>query len=492
MSRALYRKYRSRSLDEILGQDHVTNVLRSALEKGKISHAYLLTGPRGTGKTSVARILAHEINKLPYKDEEVNLDIIEIDAASNTGVDNIRELREKAQIAPVATKYKVYIIDEVHMLSKPAFNALLKILEEPPEHIVFILATTDVDKLPSTIISRVQQYYFKPINSSVIARQLSKIAESEGFKINDDAAKLIADRSRGGFRDSLSLLDQLSSLASDSEPLTREQVSNSIGLADEQSVRGMFDARDSNDSGRILELARDLEEDGHDPIVITRQLLSIAREELPGRPDYTGLIRGLISVTNSPHPDLKLLTVLLDGINTGTAPTRQSTASTSETPKPTAPKIATPKGEEPSPATKPEPKPASVKKETNPVKVTKKEAPKIQATTEPVKPFDGEFDWGKLSEEARKKSMGLYSLIAKCDHDFENGVLTIYAGTAFAKKKLEDAKNRPLVSEVARKSQGADIPIEIKSGKKPPSDSKLAAVADMMGGGEEVSLEEIS
>ena len=157
MSQALYRKYRSRSLDEVLGQDHVTNILRRALEQGKIAHAYLLTGPRGVGKTSVARILAHEINQLPYDEEASHLDIIEIDAASNNGVDDIRMLREKAQVAPVSATKKIYIIDEVHMLSKPAFNALLKTLEEPPAHIVFILATTDVDKLrnnsqPSTAV----------------------------------------------------------------------------------------------------------------------------------------------------------------------------------------------------------------------------------------------------------------------------------------------------------------------------------------------------
>ena len=133
MSQALYRKYRSRSLDEVLGQDHVTNILRRALEQGKIAHAYLLTGPRGVGKTSVARILAHEINQLPYDEEASHLDIIEIDAASNNGVDDIRALREKAQVAPVSAPKKIYIIDEVHMLSKPAFNALLKTLEEPPD-----------------------------------------------------------------------------------------------------------------------------------------------------------------------------------------------------------------------------------------------------------------------------------------------------------------------------------------------------------------------
>ena len=189
MSQALYRKYRSRNLSEVLGQDHITEILRAALEQGKIAHAYLLTGPRGVGKTSVARILAYEINKLPYDEDATHLDIIEIDAASNNGVDDIRNLREKSQVAPVSATKKVYIIDEVHMLSKQAFNALLKTLEEPPEHVVFILATTDADRLPATIISRVQQFYFHPIPTDVIAKQLARIAELEGFKIEPDAAK---------------------------------------------------------------------------------------------------------------------------------------------------------------------------------------------------------------------------------------------------------------------------------------------------------------
>ncbi|MGE5298776.1 MAG: AAA family ATPase, partial [Acidobacteriota bacterium] len=155
MGKALYRKYRSRSLDEIVGQEHITALLKRAIASGNVAHAYLLTGPRGVGKTSIARILAHEINELPYSEDATHLDIIEIDAASNNSVEDIRDLREKVMVAPSIAKKKIYIIDEVHMLSKSAFNALLKTLEEPPEHVVFILATTDVEKLPATIISRV-------------------------------------------------------------------------------------------------------------------------------------------------------------------------------------------------------------------------------------------------------------------------------------------------------------------------------------------------
>ena len=163
MGQALYRKYRSRNLSEIVGQEHITTTLSNALKTGQISHAYLFTGPRGVGKTSVARILAHEINGLEYSEDDIHLDIIEIDAASNRKIDEIRQLRDRVNLAPASAKYKVYIIDEVHMLTREAFNALLKTLEEPPEHVIFILATTEAYKVPETIINRTQQFNFRPI-----------------------------------------------------------------------------------------------------------------------------------------------------------------------------------------------------------------------------------------------------------------------------------------------------------------------------------------
>ena len=154
MGKALYRKYRPKSLSEVVGQKHITDTLANAIKSGRISHAYLLTGPRGTGKTSIARILAHEVNGLEYTSDQTELDIIEIDAASNRRIDEIRDLRDKVHILPTSNKYKVYIIDEVHMLTREAFNALLKTLEEPPAHVVFILATTELSKVPDTIVSR--------------------------------------------------------------------------------------------------------------------------------------------------------------------------------------------------------------------------------------------------------------------------------------------------------------------------------------------------
>ena len=483
MSQALYRKYRSRSLDEVLGQDHVTSILRRALEQGKIAHAYLLTGPRGVGKTSVARILAHEINHLPYDDDSSNLDIIEIDAASNNGVDDIRALREKAQVAPVSAPKKVYIIDEVHMLSKSAFNALLKTLEEPPEHVVFILATTDADKLPATILSRVQQFFFRPIPTEIMTRQLMNIAEKEGFAIEEDAARLIAERSRGGFRDGISTLDQLSILATSDQPLTANMVTEYLGLSDATMLGNLLDSYPSDDNEKVLNIFQELENSGANSVVVSHQLLSIARTRLRKNPNLIGLVQQLIEVDRHPHPDLKLLTIFM---NSNSQPTE----------KPAAPKknitqeAATQKpAEKPTPLKSAEPaKPTEklAEKEEKPAEPAKKPAAKPKKTDAPL-----ELNWEKVIERAKEKSLGLASLLQKSQWSFDGEKLTIYAGSAFYKKKLDDAKNKPLISEIISEETAMDLEIDIIGEKKPPEDEKLAEIAELMGGGEEVKLEDI-
>ena len=482
MSQALYRKYRSRSLDEVLGQDHVTSILRRALEQGKIAHAYLLTGPRGVGKTSVARILAHEINHLPYDDDSSNLDIIEIDAASNNGVDDIRALREKAQVAPVSAPKKVYIIDEVHMLSKSAFNALLKTLEEPPEHVVFILATTDADRLPATILSRVQQFFFRPIPTEIMTRQLMNIAKKEGFAIEEDAARLIAERSRGGFRDGISMLDQLSILATSDQPLTANMVTEYLGLSDATMLGNLLDSYPSNDNEKVLNIFQELENSGANSVIVSHQLLSIARNRLRKNPNLIGLVQQLIEVDRHPHPDLKLLTIFM---NSNSQPTE----------KPVAPKKNIAQAAPQKPAEKPTPiKPAElikptekpIKKEEKPAEPAKKPAAKPKKTDAPL-----ELNWEKVIERAKEKSLGLASLLQKSQWSFDGEKLTIYAGSAFYKKKLDDAKNKPLISEIISEETTMDLEIDIIGEKKPPEDEKLAEIAELMGGGEEVKLEDI-
>ncbi len=482
MSQALYRKYRSRSLDEVLGQDHVTSILRRALDQGKIAHAYLLTGPRGVGKTSVARILAHEINHLPYDDDSSNLDIIEIDAASNNGVDDIRVLREKAQVAPVSAPKKVYIIDEVHMLSKSAFNALLKTLEEPPEHVVFILATTDADKLPATILSRVQQFFFHPIPTEIMTRQLMNIAKKEGFAIEEDAARLIAERSHGGFRDGISTLDQLSILATSDQPLTANMVTEYLGLSDATMLGNLLDSYPSDDNEKVLNIFQELENSGANSVVVSHQLLSIARNRLRKNPNLIGLVQQLIEVDRHPHPDLKLLTIFMNSNSQQTekpvATKKNIAQATTQKPaeKPTPIKSAEP--------TKPTEKP--IEKEEKPVEPAKKPAAKPKKTDAPL-----ELNWEKVIERTKEKSLGLASLLQKSQWSFDGEKLTIYAGSAFYKKKLDDAKNKPLISEIISEETAMDLEIDIIGEKKPPEDEKLAEIAELMGGGEEVKLEDI-
>ncbi|MEK7069501.1 MAG: DNA polymerase III subunit gamma/tau [Patescibacteria group bacterium] len=201
----LYRKYRPQSFDEVLGQDHIVSVLKNAVKTGRISHAYLFSGSRGTGKTSLARILAKEAGCS-------DVDLIEIDAASSRGIDEIRALREAVRFSPMQGKVKVYIIDEAHMLTKEAFNALLKTLEEPPAHAIFILATTETDKMPETIISRCQNFSFRKISEEVLRKALKNIAQKEGFEIDDGTAGLIALSAEGSFRDAQGILEKIISL----------------------------------------------------------------------------------------------------------------------------------------------------------------------------------------------------------------------------------------------------------------------------------------
>ncbi|SDB04139.1 DNA polymerase-3 subunit gamma/tau [Streptococcus henryi] len=247
MYQALYRKYRSQTFDEMVGQNVISTTLKQAVSSGKISHAYLFSGPRGTGKTSAAKIFAkamncpNQVNGEPCNQCDICRDItngsledvIEIDAASNNGVDEIRDIRDKSTYAPSRAKYKVYIIDEVHMLSTGAFNALLKTLEEPTENVVFILATTELHKIPATILSRVQRFEFKSIKLLAIQQHLVSVLESEGISYESDALALIARRAEGGMRDALSILDQALSLTTDNQVslAVAEEITGSISLS---------------------------------------------------------------------------------------------------------------------------------------------------------------------------------------------------------------------------------------------------------------------
>lgn len=275
MYQALYRKYRPKNFDEVVGQEHITATLKQEIASGRIGHAYLFTGSRGTGKTSCSKIIAKAVN-CPNQhdgnpcgvcavcrgiDDGSVLDVTEIDAASNNGVDNIRQLREEANFTPAQVNYRVYIIDETHMLSVGAFNALLKIMEEPPEHVIFILATTEVHKIPATILSRCQRFDFRRISPSVIAARVRWVCEQEGIQIEPEAADLIARLAEGGMRDALSLLDVCRSNArtgalegeETQEKITLEHVRQSAGLAVSDSLFAVADAVLRRDVPAVLQ-----------------------------------------------------------------------------------------------------------------------------------------------------------------------------------------------------------------------------------------------
>ncbi len=286
MRQALYRKYRSNSLNDVVGQDSIIKTLLNSIKESKISHAYLFVGPRGVGKTSVARILAHKINNLDYKTEDHHVDIIEIDGASNRGIDEIRDLREKSSIAPTNSKYKVYIIDEVHMLTMQAFNALLKLLEEPPSHVVFILATTEIQKVPETIISRTQKFTFRPIDDLSIIERLKVISKKENISISDDALKLIAQISDGGLRDAISILDQLSSM---SMKIERDNVSELIGLPPDNEVNKIVEGVLTHSLGvnQLFTIIDELNDQGVDIKVLTASIIDQLKFRLLSEPIYS-------------------------------------------------------------------------------------------------------------------------------------------------------------------------------------------------------------
>ncbi len=286
---ALYRKYRPQSFSDVVGQDHITKTLKNELDCGKIVHAYLFTGTRGTGKTTCAKILAKAVNCLspingdPCGECEIcrmvaadeATDIVEMDAASNNGVDDIRELREQVNFSPAACKYRVYIIDEVHMLSGAAFNALLKTLEEPPEHVVFILATTEVHKLPATILSRCQRFDFRRIDSAEIVGRLKYVANEEGLTLTDDAATLIASAADGGMRDALSILDLCASHSSD---ITEDTVANVCSMAGGDYLIKMADLIKNGATEQALTLIDELHNSSVDMLRLLSELTNHFRD----------------------------------------------------------------------------------------------------------------------------------------------------------------------------------------------------------------------
>ena len=397
---SLYQKYRPNTFADVTGQDHVVSTLENAVNQDKLSHAYLFAGLRGTGKTSVARILAKAMLTKGVEDETLQkliergveegtiVDLTEIDAASNRGIDDIRELVEKIQFSPVVGSAKVYIIDEVHMLTREAFNALLKTLEEPPPYAYFILATTELQKIPATIQSRCQRFTFRQIREEDIVRRLQFIADQEHITVDRGALRAISHHAQGGMRDAISLLDQLRSL----EKISAEDVRERIGETGQEYVQSVFDALDTGNAQVILDLVARLEETGIPLDIFVRQLMMEAHTRLhafsaEGKPiDFISrLLNVLLSAVRdiriSPVPALVLETSLLSLMDTGSQPSVQPSPKEARKAKKEEERVEAKKTSEPMPAKAEKETPAAMLEEKSDMSDALVEAPELTLDT---------------------------------------------------------------------------------------------------------------
>lgn len=488
MGKALYRKYRSKKLSEIVGQEHVTETLDRALKQGNLSHAYLFTGPRGVGKTSIARILAHEANGLPYDEEKNHLDIIEIDAASNRRIDEIRELKEKVHIAPTSSKYKVYIIDEVHMLTKEAFNALLKTLEEPPAHALFILATTEAHKVPETIVSRTQRFSFKPVEQTKAIAHIKSIAKNEHIQIEDNALELIAALGEGSLRDSISLLDQVRHV---SDKITKSDVEQAIGRAPETLLHAVLKALAGSLSETEATL-RSLRDHGTQATQISQQLSQTLRQQLLdnqltiSHDEALKLLNALLQVPSASDPALALELALYQTALAQNVPaTHQKLPQTVEKPvieQETAIIAEIPLDE------KPETREQKIEGKSHTI-----EKPKPAYSQPLVKKDLDDTGWPDILAAIRAKHSTLYGIVRMASPQFEPGKITLSFAFAFHHKRLSETKNKKMLEEIIKEVMNTPVALELvledgkptlktePSTEKPQEDEQIKTISNIFG-----------
>lgn len=481
MSQALYRKWRPRSFDDIVGQDHVTQTLHNALKNSRIVHAYLFSGPRGTGKTSTARILAKAVNCLTEeeKDKPCNqcqmcqaidegraIDLIEIDAASHTGVDDIRDLKEKISLSPGEARYKFYIIDEVHMLSGSAFNALLKTLEEPPAHAILVLATTDPHKIPATVLSRCQRFDFRPIGLEDMIGRLRRIAIQEGLEVQEAALELVARQSTGSMRDAESLLDQLSSYGVGE--ITLEQVQAMLGTVSSRMVKELASDLATFDVAAGLDRIGRAVADGADPRQLNEEVLEYLRGLLLVKTTNRGpsnlteeqraemvqlakkftldrlvttiklFSEATLGPATQPHSQLPLELALVQAMLSGdggkaSAPER----STSDQPDAAPARAAPPDDDQLEPAR------------------VKESSTSLQSEGQDVTLEGLQDEWARLLSEVRKNSKQVEALLRDCRlAQVRRDIVILSARYALHKEKLDNQKSKQLVAQAITRLTG--------------------------------------
>ena len=521
MTQALYRKWRPRKWDQVVAQDHVTKTLRNAIQADKVGHAYLFSGPRGTGKTTTARLLAKAVNCLspdlanrPCDEckncQAVNegryLDLIEIDAASNTSVEDIRDLRDKINFSPSEGRYKVYIIDEVHMLSTAAFNALLKTLEEPPAHAIFILATTEVHKIPATVLSRCQRHEFRRIPVMEIVATLKNLCEQEKIAADEDALILIARQSTGAMRDGISLLDQL---ASTGERITLDLAQLVLGTATNQLVIDLVNAMQNRETSRGLEVIHRALDGGSDPRQYARQVVEYLRnlllirmgneKQVDATKDGKELMRKHSQSVETPMlmEWIRLFNNAINDLRTSWQPGMalelafaQSVECQTETTATVAPKREAAKAEPIHEEKILAPEKVAVKTPPAEKTAVQNRAEEPEATVKPVKAAGGsngvttqdiQSNWNTIRAEVRNRRSQTEALLnSQKLIQVKDGTLIIGFASEVLKSKMETAENLEVTRQAIQKILKSDLAITctVVSGKMSASPVDLDVDSD--------------